>query len=54
MKRAATHFEQVPTVIAEKVLARETAPPAAGAAGNSETAKTKVNAAARALRSRKV
>jgi hypothetical protein len=54
MKRAATHFEQVPKVIAEKVLARQTGPPETDVAESGETIKPKVSAAAPALRPRKV
>jgi hypothetical protein len=54
MKRAATHFEQVPKVIAEKVLARQTGPPETDVAESGEAVKPKVSAAAPALRSRKV
>jgi hypothetical protein len=54
MKRAATHFEQIPKVIAEKVLARQTGPPEADVVENGETVKPKVSAAATVLRSRKV
>ena len=53
MKRATTHFEQVPRVIAEKVLARQTGPPETDVV-ESETVKPKVSAAALASRSRKV
>jgi hypothetical protein len=54
MKRATTHFEQVPRVIAEKVLARQTGPPETNVVESGETVKPKVSAAALASRSRKV
>jgi hypothetical protein len=54
MKRAATHFEQVPKVIAEKVLARQTGPSETDVVENAETVKPKVSASVPALRSRKV
>jgi len=54
MKRAATYFEQVPRVIAEKVLARQTGPPETDVVESGETVKPKVSAAALASRSRKV
>jgi len=50
MKRAATHFEQVSRVFAEKVLARQTGPPETDVAESDETIKPKVSAAAPALR----
>jgi hypothetical protein len=54
MKRAATHFEQVPKVIAEKVLARQTGPPETDVAENGEMVKPKVRVAVPAVRARKV
>lgn len=54
MKRAATYFEQVPRVIAERVLARQTDPPETDVAESGETVKPKVSAAAPTSRSRKV
>jgi hypothetical protein len=54
MKRATTHFEQVPKVIAEKVLARQTGPPETEVAESGETVKPKISAAAPSSRSRKV
>jgi hypothetical protein len=54
MKRATTHFEQVPRVIAEKVLARQTGPPETDVVESGETVKPKVSAAVLAPRSRKV
>ncbi len=54
MKRAATYFEQVPRVIAEKVLARQTGPPETDVAESGETVKPKASAAPPASRSRKV
>ena len=54
MKRAATYFEQVPRVIAEKVLARQTGPPETDVAECTEAVKPKVSAAAPSSRSRKV
>lgn len=54
MKKAATHFEQVPKVIAEKVLARQTGPPETDVAESSETVRPKVSAVVPALRSPKV
>jgi len=53
MKRATTYFEQVPRVIAEKVLARQTGLPEI-VAESGETMKPKVSAAAQSSRSRKV
>lgn len=53
MKRAATHFEQVPRVIAERVLARQTGPPEIDVPGDGETVKPKIRIAVPALRSRK-
>jgi hypothetical protein len=54
MKRATTHFEQVPRVIAEKVLARQTGPPETDVAESDETVNRKVSAAAPPSRSRRV
>ncbi len=55
MKRAAPYFEQVPRVIAERVLARQADPPeTTDVAESGETVKPKVSAAAPTLRSRKV
>lgn len=54
MKRATTHFEQVPRVIAEKVLARQTGPPETDVVESGETVKPKVSAAVLGSRSRKV
>jgi hypothetical protein len=54
MKRAATYFEQVPRVIAEKVLARQTGAPETDVADGNETVKPKVSAAAPSPRSRRV
>jgi len=54
MKRAATYFEQVPKVIAEKILARQTGPPETEVAESGETVKPKISAAAPSSRSRKV
>jgi len=42
MKRAATHFEQVPRVVAEKVLARQTGPPETDVAESGEAVKPRV------------
>lgn len=54
MKRATTHFEQVPRVVAEKVLARQTSPPETVVAESSETVEPKFSVAVPAVRSRKV
>ena len=53
MKRAATHFEQVPRVIAEKVLARQTGPPETNVAESGEAVKPKVKAVPPSSRSRR-
>jgi hypothetical protein len=53
MKRATTYFEQVPRVIAEKALARQTGPPETDVAESDETVKPK-SVAAQSSRSRKV
>jgi hypothetical protein len=54
MKKVATHFEQVPRVIAEKVLARQTSPPETEVAKNGETVEPKSSATVPAVRSRKL
>ena len=54
MKRAATHFEQVPRVVAEKVLARQTGPPETDVAESDEKVKPKVSVAPPSSRSRRV
>lgn len=54
MKRATTHFEQVPKVIAEKVLARQTSPPETDVAESGQTVEPKFSTVVPAVRSRKV
>jgi hypothetical protein len=54
MKRATTYFEQVPRVIAEKVLARQTGLPEIEVAESGEAIKPRVSAAPQSSRSRKV
>jgi hypothetical protein len=54
MKRATTHFEQVPRVFAEKVLARQTSPPETDVAESGETVEPKFSAAVPVVHSRKV
>jgi len=53
MKRATIYFEQVPKVIAEKVLARQTGPPETDVVEIDKTVKPKFGAAVPAVRSRK-
>ena len=53
MKRATTYFEQVPKVIAEKVLARQTGRPETDVVESDKTVKPKLSAAVPAVRSRK-
>jgi hypothetical protein len=54
MKRVTTHFEQVPRVTAERVLARQAGPPEPVVAESREAVKPKSGAAAPALRSPKI
>jgi len=54
MKRSATHFEQVPRVVAEKVLARQTGPPETDVAENGGAVKPRVKAVPPSSRSRRV
>ena len=54
MKRATTYFEQVPRVVAEKVLARQTGPPETDVAESDEKVKPRVKAVPPSSRSRRV